>query len=256
MKYLKLFKKYINFNKNFFDNKKKNNLKKKEIILVESFDLKATIISLSIFSNSFKNQENLKIIAFFSTYQSLRKTIKIYLNWYFNIFSYFKFFKSFGAKNFLIPRANINSKKIENVTLKILNKIKKKRDVLKIKIENVYLGDLLYDTYIRENNLVTIDINSNSFKKFIKKSVKLFFYWDDYFRKYKVRSILATHSVYLTALPLRVAIKHNVSVFCVNFDKIYRLTNKRPLIFGNFEDYPEMFKNLSDKKKKKRLIVS
>ena len=79
MKYLKLFKKYINFNKNFFDNKKKSNLKKKEIILVESFDLKATIISLSIFSNSFKNQENLKIIAFFSTYQSLRKTIKIYL---------------------------------------------------------------------------------------------------------------------------------------------------------------------------------
>ena len=64
MKYLKLFKKYINFNKNFFDNKK-SNLKKKEIILVESFDLKATIISLSIFSNSFKNQENLKIIAFF-----------------------------------------------------------------------------------------------------------------------------------------------------------------------------------------------
>ena len=76
MKYLKLFKKYINFNKNFFDNKKKSNLKKKEIILVESFDLKATIISLSIFSNSFKNQENLKIIAFFSTYQSLRKTLK------------------------------------------------------------------------------------------------------------------------------------------------------------------------------------
>ena len=115
---------------------------------------------------------------------------------------------------------------------------------------------MLYDTYIRENNLVTIDINSNSFKKFIKKSVKLFFYWDDYFRKYKVRSILATHSVYLTALPLRVAIKHNVSVFCVNFDKIYRLTNKRPLIFGNFEDYPEMFKNLSDKKKKKGLLLA
>ena len=97
MKYLKLFKKYINFNKNFFDNKKKS--KKTETILVESFDLKATIISLSIFSNSFKNQENLKIIAF-STYQSLRKTIKIYLNLYFNIFSYLNFLNLLGLKIF------------------------------------------------------------------------------------------------------------------------------------------------------------
>jgi hypothetical protein len=255
MKYLTLFKKYINFNKNFFGKKKFNN-KNKDIILVESFDLKATIISLSLFSNSFKNQEKLKIITFFSTHQSLRKVIKIYFNWYLNFFSYLKLFRSFGSEKFLIPRDNINSKKIDKITLKILKNIKKKSDVLKIKIENIYLGDLLYDTYIRENNLITIDINSNSFKKFISKSVKLYFFWNEYFRKFRVKSIIATHSVYLTALPLRIAIKHKIDVFCVNFDKIFRLTNKRPLVFGNFEDYPDMFKNLSNQKKKKGLLLA
>ncbi|MDA7733635.1 hypothetical protein N8841_04020, partial [Candidatus Pelagibacter sp.] len=129
-------------------------------------------------------------------------------------------------------------------------------DILKIKIKNVHLGDLIYDTYIRENNLLTIDINHKLFKKFIYDVVKLFFYWENYFQKNQVTSVLATHSVYLAALPLRVAMKHKTKVFCVNFDKIYRLTNRRPLIFGNFEDYPSMFTNLTNKEQKAGLALA
>jgi hypothetical protein len=224
--------------------------------LVELFDLKATIISLSLFANSFRNNENLKLVGFFATHQFLRKRVKFYINWYLNFFSSIQFFKSFGIENFVFPKKNFKLDYVSRITLEIMNQIKTKKDILKIKIENVHVGDLLYDTYIRENNLVTIDIKDKKFSKFVNKSVQLFFYWKKYLKKNKIEAIIATHTVYLSALVLRIASSLKINVFCVNFDKIYRITKKRPLIFGNFEDYPKMLNNLKKKEIKKGLSLA
>ena len=230
--------------------------KKNKLILVELFDLKATTISLSLFAHAFDKKSNFEIVGFYSVFQSLKKKIKFYFNWYINIFSFLTLYKSFGINKVMIPNKNLNLKKIKNIHLNIIKKIRSKKDILNIKIENVYLGDLIYDSYIRENNLLTIDINEKLFKNFILDVVKLFFYWENYFKKNKVASILATHSVYLAALPLRIALKKKIKVFCVNYDKIYRLTSKRPLIYGHFEEYPSVFKKLSVEEQNRGLSLA
>ena len=256
MKYLKLFHKYVKFNKNFFNRRYNQNKKKNKLILVELFDLKATTISLSLFAHAFDKKSNFEIVGFYSVFQSLKKKIKFYFNWYINIFGFLTLYKSFGINKVMIPNKNLNLKKIKNIHLNIIKKIRSKKDILNIKIENVYLGDLIYDSYIRENNLLTIDINEKLFKNFILDVVKLFFYWENYFKKNKVASILATHSVYLAALPLRIALKKKIKVFCVNYDKIYRLTSKRPLIYGHFEEYPSVFKKLSVEEQNRGLSLA
>ena len=55
--YIEIFNKYINFSKK---NLKKISSKKKteQIILVELFDIKASILSLSLFCNAFSSKKN------------------------------------------------------------------------------------------------------------------------------------------------------------------------------------------------------
>ena len=253
--YIRIFNNYVNFNKN---NLKKIKSKKKtnKIILVEFFDIKASILSLSLFCNAFSIKKNYKIICYFPNFLKTKTKIKFYFNWYINTFSSTKLFKSFGMTNFILPEKKIQNKNLEIVHNKILNKIKSKKDVLKIKIEDVPLGDLIYDTYLRENDLITIDINDQKFKLFILKTIHLFYYWKNFYRENKVKAILASHSVYLTALPLRVGMKFNVDCFCVNHHAAFRLTKKKPLVWANFDDYPKIFNKLPNVIKKKGLLIA
>ena len=137
-----------------------------------------------------------------------------------------------------------------------MNKIKSKKDILKIKIEDVALGDLIYDTYLRENDLITIDINDQKFKRFILKTVHLFYYWKNFYRTNKVKAIIASHSVYLTALPLRAAMKYNIDCYCVNHHAAFRLTKKKPLVWANFDDYPKIYNQLPKIIQKKGVLIA
>ena len=85
--YKKIFYKYINFNNEYFRNKYPNNKKINQIILLELFDIKASIISSSLFSNAFKIEQNYKIIGYYPNFLTFRRKIKTIFNWYLNIFS-------------------------------------------------------------------------------------------------------------------------------------------------------------------------
>ena len=223
--YIEIFNKYINFSKK---NLKKISSKKKteQIILVELFDIKASILSLSLFCNAFSSKKNYKIIGYSPNFLKIKTKIKFYFNWYINIFNSSKIFKSFGMINFILTKKKFRSKNIELIHNQIMNKINSKKDILKIKIENVPLGDLIYDTYLRENDFITIDINDQKLRLFILRTIYLFYYWKNFYRANKVKAIIASHSVYLTALPLRVAMKYKIDTFCVNHHAAFRLTKK------------------------------
>ena len=45
----------------------------------------------------------------------------------------------------------------------VFKNIKSKNDVLNIKLNSIKVGDLIYDGYLRENRLSTIDIKSIKF---------------------------------------------------------------------------------------------
>tara|TARA_A100001015_G_C15004250_1_gene719939 strand:- start:248 stop:1825 length:1578 start_codon:yes stop_codon:yes gene_type:complete len=253
---IKLFYKYINFNKNnliHINSKKKET---REIILLELFDIKAFILSSSLFCTALKSKKNYKIIGYFPNFLRIKNEIKFLINWYFNIFSSMQFFKSFGMTKFIIPKKNSQSKNLLKTYNKIINNIKSKKDVLNLKIDSVLIGDIVYDTYLRENDLITINISDKKFKEFIFNTVCLFYTWKSFFKKNKVNSIISSHSVYLTALPLRVAMKYNINTFCVNHHGAYRLSKKKPLVWGNFEDYPKLFKALPNTIKKKGVLFA
>ena len=63
-------------------------------------------------------------------------------------------------------------------------KVLTKNDILS-NINNIYLGDLIYDTYLTRNGnqKPTIDFKENDFKDFLLDFIKLLFL-DNYFEKF------------------------------------------------------------------------
>lgn len=247
MKFLYHFK-LIFFNKKLFFRTEEENYK--NVLLVELFSIKSTIISFFLFTNAFSDLFKTKIIAYDTRFLTPKKKILILILNFFNFFNYYGLYRSLGVKNFIYPSKN---KKLESEGKKlsavILNKLKKKSDITKIKIHNILVGDLFYDTFLREKNKVTIDINSNEFNLFLKESVQLFLYWFYLLTDKKIKGIIVSHSVYVTALPARIAAYKNIKAYCVNYHSVFQITKKELLVWGGFRKYPKEFIKISKNKK-------
>ena len=127
--------------------------------------------------------------------------------------SNFGIYKSFSTNEFLDIKNNKKCiRKSQKTFNKTINKIKSKNDLLKLKIENILIGDLIYDSFLKQYNTETIDIYSKIFKNFLKISINYFYFWLEQFKLKKIKSVISSQSVYLSSLPIRIGISKNVFV--------------------------------------------
>jgi hypothetical protein len=245
--------KFIKNNK-FYFKKKLNNISK-NIVLVEYNNIHASIIGYSYLSNVLANKYNANI---FSYKIQVKKNVFKIIIWkflvLFNLGSA-SIYRSFGVKGFLC--SNIPFKKnYEKQSYKILKKIKNKEDVLNLKILNIYVGDLIYDSYLMYYKKPTININDHSFVSFFIYSLINFFFWYDFFNKNKVVSVITSHSVYTLAIPARIAISKNINSFQCTAEAVYKLNKKRLYGWSEFKSYKKNFSKLSKNIKSKSLILA
>jgi hypothetical protein len=257
--------KFILFNKKYFKNKKISEIDEK--ILIEFNAFHDSHVNLSIFSNYFREKYNYKIVAFFNysllsagLYFSLYNKIKWNLGNFFSLKN-FGIYKSFNTKKIIRPIINkyifSQSKKI---FLKTIRNIKNKNDLLNLKIDDILIGDLLYDTYLKSRVTPTINIYSKDFRNFYLDFICLLLFWTDYFKNNKVKIILGVHSVYSYAVPLRAAIKVGVEAYIVHTNEIIKYSQDN--MFGtvhtssDYKDYKKNFRNLPKKVQQKGLEMS
>ena len=74
MKSIYLFYKFIFFNKKISNYKKLNEDK---ILLVELYNIKATILSFSLFTRAYKKLYGYRLVGYLPTFQSKKKKLKI-----------------------------------------------------------------------------------------------------------------------------------------------------------------------------------
>ena len=124
----------------------------------------------------------------------------------------FGIYKSFGVKEIISFKQRdyifLNARK---EVLKQKKKLKSKKDILKIKKNGIYLGDLIYDTYLKKKYDLkpTIDLNDDFFWEFLFDFYVLFFNWEHFFKKNKVKIVIGSHATYTIGLPLRFCLKNN-----------------------------------------------
>ena len=235
----------------------------KKIILLEFNNWTFNHIASSYVCNILSNKHQAKIEGY-PGYQLIQSKLKknFFERLYWKLGTLlslrsFGVYKSFGVKNIFWPKIdNEIKKKAIKEFYKSNKRIKSKKDLQNYKIKNILFGDLIYDSFLKKNIYPTVDINSNQFKEFLFDSIKLFFFWENYFSKIKISSVVAFHSVYIGALPLRFAIAKNIPAYVVNFEKLYCL-NKSKMFFGReYKNFKKIFNTLSNKVQKNKLKLT
>lgn len=259
-----ILRKIKDFNKlEFESNKNKSGSNKLILLEFNSFQILHVIFAYIV--NYFMNKEKFTVKAYYShvllTYsinRSLIQTLKSTIAYYFNL-GFFGVYKSFGVNEFIYPKITSDIKiKSLNFHKKLINKIKNKSDILDLKINNILVGDLIYDSYLTRNKKQkpTINIQSEDFRNFLLDFVKLYFFWDNYIKKNNVKILLVSHSCYTLGLPCRIGLKKNVTCLDVKENRLKKLNLKNLNHYSETKNYPVQFKKLKKKDKIKALELS
>lgn len=242
--------------KKLFNNKYSKN---SGIILVEFNKWTSTHVSIAYTSSVLAEKYNSKIYAYaengFSKLLfgfSFVERIYVYLNKFFKFKSY-SIYSSFGVKKFvevnnINPQIIIKSKKTCNFFIK--KKIKNKNDIIKLKIEGVLIGDLIYDTYLRIYKLPTVEISDSRFKNFLEKSIIYFYFWSHFFKKNKVKAVIVSQAVYNSTIPIRLGMKYNNVCLIANPRFVRRLTKQTPFSDSENLTFRKTFLKLNNYQKK------
>ena len=112
---------------------------------------------------------------------------------------------------------NIHKMKLDS--LKKFNTLKfDKRKLAKYKIENIKIGDLIYDTYLRAHYVSTVDMKDKNLKKYFFKALKFYFESKSYFKNNKVVALIPSHTCYLYGIICRIAASKKIPIIKVNSD--------------------------------------
>jgi hypothetical protein len=221
-------KKYLNIlnfkkhNRRLFFN---NLIKTENIILIEAFDHPSSQVSYSYFSNILSKLNNAKIVSIFPR----RASLKNYIYNLLSPFSPYSIQKSYGSIKLLNPKYK------KKICFDISKKIKTKKDVVKISLNKIYIGDLIYDEYLAKYKKNTLDLESKLFNHHLKESVELFYFWYDYITKNQVKALILSHSVYFVGLPGRIANYFDIPVYNVMATASYCLDKNNFLMLSNFK---------------------
>ena len=183
----KIINKFNIHNKITFNHKKSDNYKK--IFLIEFNGWPVIHIIFSYIINYFKKDEKCRIVAY-EAYDILNRLdppkYSKYL-WSLGIFlnlKTFKVFKFLGTDDFIKP---IFSKNLINKAKKFFNYFINNKPSLKklenLKVNNIWIGDLIYDSYLKKYSYTTINLNSKKFQDFFIKSLLLFFFGKSILKK-------------------------------------------------------------------------
>jgi hypothetical protein len=207
-----------------------------------------------------KKHENTEVEAFFSfpsffTFSIYKKFLRVfffYLGIFFNVRT-FKKFKFLGVNKIFIPSIRHRHKILAKVFFN-KNKFRLTRsNLLDLKIENIPIGDLIYDSFLKSCSKPTLNVNEKSFENFFIYYISLYYYWVDYFRLNSVKSVIVVHAGYFTGLPLRIAIFKGIKAISASWTYAYSLTKERIYTYQNYLDYKKVFKSLKNKKYLRKL---
>ena len=249
---------------------KTNKNPKKKIILIEAVpDYYYLSYFTCIFSERFKD---CYIIAYWpDVVKTNQKTdfliFKLFKYLRSNIFHYLlkkkwkKLYRKLGVKEFYDYRnfknliSNNEIEKIKKKTKEIYKKIHKKEDILKIKIDNLYVGDLIYDTYIRFRNEPTVDLNDKFLYEIIMKSGILIKSFKNLIQFKKVKDLYFPYSSYVVhGIPARLAVKLNKKIYTDgNYQYNKKLSKSDLRHTENVNNLKKIFSNLNQKSQKKSI---
>lgn len=165
-------------------------------------------------------------------------------------------YRSFGARGLVCPVPTRRERsEAGRIVSEFLKRNPDKRAFEKLEIRGVKIGDLLYDSYLRNYNVPTIDLNTRRLELMLRLSIEEALVWDRFFASANISAVLGSHAGYIAAIPLRFAMARQIPVFEPTIQRIFRLSQERP-IDSDFLDFPAIFASFSDEQKEESRLLA
>ncbi len=249
--FINKYSNFINHNKKTFNFSK---LKTKQNLLIEFHNWSSLHIAGSYLLKSLQKKYNANINAYAGyplIIRPLRRNLLEKIKWYIGICFSIKFFgvyKSIGVSKFIYPDISEDQKKKAKIKfLLLLKKIRNNKDIENISVNNIIIGDLIYDSFLKINSIETIDIKNKNFQDYLNKSIQLFYFWENYFNNNNVKAVIISHSVYFLGMFARIAIKKKIKVYVCHPDYVNCLNKKIPYARAEFLNAKSILKNIDKK---------
>ena len=226
---------FIEKKKNLNQNEKIN--KSQKTLLVEFNSYYSFFIVIYYLTLYFKQTHKLRLLCFYNFFVIKNNFENLffkrfYIKLSFKLSLHFaKLYNMIGFTDLIVPKANYSH--ISQIQ-KDLNKIKNLNTLLKFKINNTLVGDLLYDTYLKKFQVPTIDIKTEKFKNFFNEFNLLVYFWIDYFKNNKIDFIVGSHLSYSYGIPLRFGKKYKANSIVATLDTIYSLKHQNQFQVENW----------------------
>lgn len=242
---------FIEHNKKVFPKRERADQKSAPIILMEYNKMCSAHIAYSYLAHALGDLYKAKIFSFRMTPE------KPWKHWLKKVIPSKKLddtervYKSFGSQGFIRPViSSKQKKKASKLCNELMAAIKDKRDIENITVNSVWIGDLIYDSYLMGFKKPTIEKDSTDFKEFLLESLQIFVWWDEYFNENNVHAVNVSHCVYNLAIPLRIALRRNIPAFQANLTHMYRMNKTNYFAYSDYRYFPELFAALPEDIKK------
>lgn len=221
-------------------------------VLVEFNDF-SPLLAFSYVSNVLAEGTNSKIIPYVASPRTARTMgrglyrFALAIAFQLNFIRRAPQYKSFGARSSpIVPSVARQARKTaREITGQFFDNAPTKTGLENFRVGGVLVGDLFYDTYLRQEDLPTIDLAEPKFKKFFELSVADALFWGHTLNTQAIKAVIASHGCFNYALPLRFALKYGVPAFATGETFLYRLSDERPFTHMEILDYPEIFARLT-----------
>ena len=238
---------FIKHNKTLFSNLQNINSQ----ILIETHDMKPNYMAISHFSKVLSKIHSAQLVGYQPKIQI--NLFDKFKNYIFN-YKINKIYKSFGVIKFLDLNIN-NYKALANqLTDKLMLDINSKSDLISLVVDDIWVGDLIYDKYLASYKVPTVNLRSKELRKILYEFCILYYYWKDLFSKKNIKALVISHACYFMGLPARIGISFGIPAYQVNLQGVYFLSKNNMYPSSEFHSYKNDFEKLDNQTKDNGII--
>ncbi len=203
----------------------------KTVVLIEFSRIYSNIIGLYYFLLELRAKTNASFVAYML--YPLKPWTSLLL------FKFKKIYQALGVSKFILVHPQNGMADEIDTYLKLHPiHINTTKDLEMLEFEGVWIGDIVYDSYLYKTRKPTVDVKSTELQMEIREALYYYLFWKKYFSENKVQSLVVSHTVYTHfAVASRLAIALNIEVFQVNDAGLYRLSTEKKYAYHEFFDF-------------------
>lgn len=166
-------------------------------------------------------------------------------------------FRRLGIRDLVVPGLTATQRRAtRKIFRKMCSDFSNPIDLERQSIDGVLVGDLFYDSGLKELRARTISLGSPHFKRSLRRSIALYVFWRDWLQSHDVAGVAGRHATYRMGLVLRQASHHGAVAMQIGRDHFSKILPSKPWHGPDYDSFPEIFRALPEKRQKEALEIA